>query len=97
MITVVSELRILAGLEARYEALVKEFRSDSLQHVSLDRVASESDVVFVLTPGGSETKNLINASENFLRKMKKESVMTVRLGKKPGNFFNCPGRHLCIL
>ena len=38
-------------------------------------MASESDVVFVLTPGGSETKNLINASENFLRKMKKESVL----------------------
>jgi glyoxylate/hydroxypyruvate reductase len=58
---------------ARDEALVKELGLDSLQRVSLDRVASESDVVFVLTPGGSETKNLIN--EDFLRKMKKTSVL----------------------
>lgn len=58
---------------ARDEALVKELGLDSLQRVSLDRVASESDVVFVLTPGGSETKNLIN--EDFLRKMKKTSIL----------------------
>lgn len=57
----------------RDEALVKELGLDSLQRVSLDKVASESDVVFVLTPGGSETKNLIN--EDFLRKMKKTSVL----------------------
>ncbi|KAF8804737.1 D-isomer specific 2-hydroxyacid dehydrogenase [Phlegmacium glaucopus] len=58
---------------SRDEALVKELGLDSLQRVSLDRVASESDVVFVLTPGGSETKHLI--SEDFLRKMKKTSVL----------------------
>lgn len=58
---------------ARDEALIKELGLDSLQRVSLDRVASESDVVFVLTPGGSETKDLIN--EDFLRKMKKTSVL----------------------
>jgi len=58
---------------ARDEALVKELGLNSLQRVSVDRVASESDVVFVLTPGGSETKDLIN--ENFLRKMKKTSVL----------------------
>jgi glyoxylate/hydroxypyruvate reductase len=58
---------------ARDESLVKELGLDSLQRVSLDRVASESDVVFVLTPGGSETKNLING--DFLRKMKKTSVL----------------------
>jgi glyoxylate/hydroxypyruvate reductase len=58
---------------ARDEALVKELGLNSLQRVSLDRVASESDVVFVLTPGGSETNNLIN--EDFIRKMKKTSVL----------------------
>ena len=57
----------------RDEALAKELGLGSLQRVSLDRVASESDVVFVLTPGGSETKDLIN--EDFLRKMKKTSVL----------------------
>ena len=55
------------------EALAKELGLNSLQRVSFDRVASESDVVFVLTPGGSETKNLIN--EDFLRKMMKTSVL----------------------
>ena len=58
---------------SRDEALAKELGLNSLQRVSFDRVASESDVVFVLTPGGSETKNLIN--EDFLRKMKKTSVL----------------------
>ena len=58
---------------ARDEAVAKEFGLNSLHRVSLDRLASESDVVFVLTPGGSETKDLIN--ENFLRKMKKTSVL----------------------
>ena len=60
-------------LEARDESLVKELGLDSLQRISLDRVASERDVGFVLTPGRSEMKNLIN--EDFLRKMRKTSVM----------------------
>ena len=58
---------------SRDEALMKELGLNSLQRVSLDRVASECDVVFVLTPGGSETKHLID--EDFLRKMKKTSVL----------------------
>jgi S-adenosylhomocysteine hydrolase len=67
------EIKNTSRTEARYEALVKELGLDFLQRVSLDRVASESDVVFVLTPGGSRTKNLIN--EDFLRRMKKTSVL----------------------
>jgi len=39
----------------------------------LDELAKESDVLFVLTPGGTETRHLIN--EEFLRKMKKTSVL----------------------
>jgi len=58
---------------SRDESLLKKLGLDSLQRVSFDRVASESDVVFVLTPGGSETTNLIN--EDFLRQMKKTSVL----------------------
>ncbi|KAF9525750.1 hypothetical protein CPB83DRAFT_896787 [Crepidotus variabilis] len=45
----------------------------SLKRVSLDELASESDVLFVLTPGGDETKGLIN--EAFLKKMKKTAVL----------------------
>lgn len=39
----------------------------------MDLLAKESDVLFVLTPGGTETRHLIN--EEFLRKMKKTSVL----------------------
>lgn len=39
----------------------------------MEDVASESDVVFVLTPGGQETKNLVD--EKFLRRMKKTAVL----------------------
>jgi glyoxylate/hydroxypyruvate reductase len=41
--------------------------------VNLATVAEESDVVFVLTPGGKDTNNLVD--EAFLRKMKKTSVL----------------------
>ncbi len=36
-------------------------------------MAKESDVVFVLAPGGPETYHIVN--EEFLRKMKKTSVL----------------------
>ncbi|KAF8156922.1 hypothetical protein B0H34DRAFT_658677 [Crassisporium funariophilum] len=58
---------------ARDDALVKELKLHSLQRVDLARVAAESDVVFVLAPGGPETNNLVN--EDFLRKMQKTSVL----------------------
>ncbi|KAF8734377.1 hypothetical protein AX14_003332 [Amanita brunnescens Koide BX004] len=45
----------------------------SIKRVSLDELARESDVLFVLTPGGADTRHLIN--EEFLRKMKKTSVL----------------------
>jgi len=46
---------------------------DSIRRVDLGVVAKESDVVFVLTPGGKETSNLVD--EAFLKKMKKTSVL----------------------
>lgn len=45
----------------------------SINRVDLDTLARESDVVFVLAPGGEETKNLVD--ESFLKKMKKTSVL----------------------
>ncbi|KAI3608394.1 glyoxylate reductase [Moniliophthora roreri] len=45
----------------------------SLRAVDLDTLASESDVVFVLAPGGEKTKHLVN--EDFLKKMKKHGVL----------------------
>jgi len=45
----------------------------SLRRVDLDTLAKESDVLFVLAPGGEETRHLVN--EGFLRKMKKTSVV----------------------
>ena len=45
----------------------------SIRRVNLDEVARESDVLFVLTPGGTDTRHLIN--EAFLKKMKKTSVL----------------------
>jgi glyoxylate/hydroxypyruvate reductase len=41
--------------------------------VDLDELARESDVLFVLAPGGPGTRHLIN--EEFLRKMKRTSVL----------------------
>ncbi|PPQ73438.1 hypothetical protein CVT26_015825 [Gymnopilus dilepis] len=53
--------------------LASSLRLQSVSRVDLDRLAAESDVVFVLAPGGEETKNLVN--EEFLRKMKKTAVL----------------------
>ncbi|KAF8962306.1 D-isomer specific 2-hydroxyacid dehydrogenase [Flammula alnicola] len=58
---------------ARDNALAAELRLQSLRRVDVSTVAAESDVVFVLAPGGAETKNLVD--ESFLRKMKKTSVL----------------------
>ncbi len=56
-----------AELLRRYPSL------NSLKQVALEKVAQDSDVVFVLTPGGSETHHLVD--EAFLRQMKKEAVL----------------------
>jgi glyoxylate/hydroxypyruvate reductase len=45
----------------------------SLRRVELDELAKESDVLFVLAPGGDKTKHIVNA--DFLRKMKKTAVL----------------------
>ncbi|KAF8624961.1 hypothetical protein AX15_005603 [Amanita polypyramis BW_CC] len=60
---------------ARDAAIEKEFVGslDSIKRVTLDALARNSDLLFVVTPGGSDTWHLIN--EGFLRKMKKTSVL----------------------
>lgn len=39
----------------------------------MDDLARESDVLFILAPGGEKTRHLID--EDFLKKMKKTSVL----------------------
>jgi glyoxylate/hydroxypyruvate reductase len=57
----------------RDEALLQRHQLKSLRNVNVDTLARESDVLFVMTPGGSSTKHLVN--EEFLRKMTKHSVL----------------------
>ncbi|KAI0341375.1 hypothetical protein BDW22DRAFT_1332830 [Trametopsis cervina] len=51
----------------------QKYNLRSVRRVSLDEVAEQSDVVFVLAPGGPSTYHIVN--EAFLRKMKKTSVL----------------------
>lgn len=44
-----------------------------MKRVDLQTLATESDVVFVLTPGGNTTMHMVNAE--FLRKMKRTAVL----------------------
>lgn len=44
-----------------------------VQRVELDELAQQSDVLFVLAPGGDKTRHIIN--EKFLKQMKKTSVL----------------------
>jgi len=57
----------------RDHKLQVEHRLDSLRRVDIDELARESDVLFVLTPGGTTTRHSVN--ETFLKKMKKTSVL----------------------
>ncbi|EEB89605.1 hypothetical protein MPER_12278 [Moniliophthora perniciosa FA553] len=59
----------------RDAAILKQHQPQlkSLRAVDLDTLASESDVIFVLAPGGEKTKHLVN--EDFLKKMKKHGVL----------------------
>ncbi len=57
----------------RDASLIQSLGLKQLRRAPLEDVASESDVVFVLTPGGQETQNLVN--EAFLRKMKRTAVL----------------------
>jgi len=45
----------------------------SVRRVDLDELPRESDVLFVLAPGGEATRHIVNA--DFLRKMKKHAVL----------------------
>ncbi|TFK41674.1 hypothetical protein BDQ12DRAFT_765206 [Crucibulum laeve] len=57
----------------RDTALQQRYNLHSLKRVDLDELAKQSDVLFVLAPGGEATYHLVN--EEFLRKMKKTSVL----------------------
>ncbi len=57
----------------RDQALVKEHKLDSLLRVDIAELAKESDVLFVLAPGGPKTRHIIN--EEVLRKMKKTAIL----------------------
>ncbi|KAJ7430516.1 hypothetical protein B0H11DRAFT_927769 [Mycena galericulata] len=54
-------------------ALQAKHKLTALERVDADRLARESDVLFVLTPGGKDTYHLVDAA--FLRKMKPMSVL----------------------
>ncbi|KAI0263053.1 D-isomer specific 2-hydroxyacid dehydrogenase [Gloeopeniophorella convolvens] len=54
-------------------ALAARHGLQSVRGVELDELARESDVLFVLAPGGEKTRHVINAE--FLRKMKKHAVL----------------------
>ncbi|KAF9460296.1 D-isomer specific 2-hydroxyacid dehydrogenase [Collybia nuda] len=58
---------------SRDEALAKKHGLKSLRRVNVDELARESDVLFVLAPGGPTTRHLVN--EEFLKKMKKTSIL----------------------
>ncbi len=55
------------------ESLATQHNLHSVRRVELDELARESDVLFVLAPGGEDTRHIINAE--FLRKMKKRAVL----------------------
>ncbi|KAJ7282363.1 hypothetical protein C8J57DRAFT_1295202 [Mycena rebaudengoi] len=57
----------------RDDALQRKHGLKSLLSVNLDRLARESDVLFVLAPGGEATRHLVD--EAFLKKMKPSSVL----------------------
>ena len=58
---------------SRDEDLAKRYGLNSLRRVDMDQLARESDVLFVLAPGGTLTRHLVN--EEFLKRMKKSSVL----------------------
>lgn len=55
------------------ELLAKHPTLQSLRRVDLDELARESDVLFLLAPGGPTTYHVIN--EEFLKQMKPSSVL----------------------
>jgi len=60
------------------DSLTEKYRSvnpafEGVRHVDLKTLARESDVLFVLAPGGAETRHIVN--EGLLREMKRTSVL----------------------
>lgn len=53
--------------------IITKYGLNSVKRVDLDELAKDSDVVFVLAPGGEQTRHLVNA--DFLRKMKNTAVL----------------------
>ncbi|CAK5276127.1 unnamed protein product [Mycena citricolor] len=64
---------ISAAHAERDAALKKKLELQSIERVDLDRLALESDLVILLTPGGKDTYHAIG--EDFLKKMKPMSVI----------------------
>lgn len=59
------------ALPGKYRSVNPAF--ESVKWVDLKTLAQKSDVLFVLAPGGAETRHIVN--EEFLREMKKTSVL----------------------
>lgn len=60
-----------AALAARHCHSHSSLRS--VRRVDIDELARESDILFVLAPGGNATRHVIN--EDFLRRMKRHAVL----------------------
>ena len=59
------------SLTDRYQRVSPAF--ESVRQVDLTTLARESDVLFVLAPGGAETRHIVN--EELLKEMKRTSVL----------------------
>jgi len=59
------------SLAEKYRGVNPAF--ESVRQVDLKTLARESDVLFVLAPGGAETRHIVN--KEFLREMKRTSVL----------------------
>lgn len=59
------------SLTDKYRTINPTF--EGVRQVDLTTLARESDVLFILAPGGEETRHIVN--EGLLRKMKRTSVL----------------------
>ena len=59
------------SLAGKYRGVNPAF--ESVRQVDMKTLARESDVLFVLAPGGAETRHIVD--EEFLREMKRTSVL----------------------
>jgi glyoxylate/hydroxypyruvate reductase len=58
---------------ARDAALAAQHNLRTVSRVDIDELSRESDVLFVLAPGGSDTYHIVN--EALLKKMKRTSIL----------------------